>query len=315
MRNISLLLFAVLLLGLFACFPGQVLAHNGVKVTMVTWRGLTDAEEGFRAGMLGLNRHVSYTHFDARQDRERLKDILGRINKFNTDLVYVFGTIAAKEAKKLVKDVPIVFTVSIFPLESGIMKSENGSGMNIAGVTHNVPIKEQFRAMEEIMRFNKVGAFVNPDEAYWAIADKKLEKLAAREKWELVQEGFSTTDELNDSCRKLINASVEVVFLTSSSILIDRAGTCVQMLNKAGIATLAASEAYVLRYGAFFGLACPYYDVGVKASEIAIQILNGADPGKIPLGRVRPEAVVDLSTAKTLGIKVPEKYLQGKIVE
>ena len=151
----------VFLLALASCLSFQVMsstamAHNkDIKITMITWRGLTEAEEGFRAGMLGFDRHISYTYFDVGQSMEKLDDLLSRVNKYNTDLLYVFGTVVAKAAMERIKDVPVVFTITAYPVSSGLLGSEKGSGSNLAGVTHIVPLSDQFHAMGKWLRLRK----------------------------------------------------------------------------------------------------------------------------------------------------------------
>ena len=165
-----------------------------------------------------------------------------------------------------------------------------------------------------MVEIKKIG-FIHPrNEVYVDVAWEKLKILAKKNDWELLGRFFSDEGELFKATQEMIDANVDIVFLPSSSFLIFKGAPCIQALNSAKIPTLAGSEAYVVKHGAFFGLACSYYNVGVKAAEIAIDILHGAKPGEIPLGHVESEPVVDLRTANLLGIKVPEKFLTGKTV-
>ena len=113
-------------------------AGKNLKISMVLWRGETDAEKGFRDGLKELGYSVQYTEMNAGQDRAELgrllrEDLKPRLD--SVDYVYVYGTTVTLAAKSIVQDkTPVIFNIVADPVGAGVARSMESSGGNIAGV-------------------------------------------------------------------------------------------------------------------------------------------------------------------------------------
>src|SRR5262249_61206608 len=110
----------VLLALAFLSMPVRSAGAKDLKIAMVLWRGETDAEKGFRAGLKDLGHPAQFVVMNANQDRAELGRLLRdelkpRLETF--DYVYAYGTTVALAAKTIVQDkVPLLFNIVVDPV-------------------------------------------------------------------------------------------------------------------------------------------------------------------------------------------------------
>jgi len=277
-----------------------------IRITMITWRGETDAERGFKEGMRRLGYTVKYTHLDAGQDKKRLQEIINKIPQTSPDIIYTFGTTVTTAVVKQFKNIPIIFVIVTQPVRSGIVKSMKGSGTNVAGVTHGIPVKSNLKAIGKIIKkLKKLGLIFNPNEKNSIIIRDTLRLLAAKKNFILIESPVYRKDDIKMAAYKIIKAKVDIVYLPSDSLVVSNAAEVVEYFNQHKIPTLGTLEAYVTKNNALIGLIIRYYEVGRLAAIICDKILKGENPGDIPIKRPKVRYVVNLRTAKRIGVKIP----------
>ncbi|MBF0240717.1 MAG: hypothetical protein HQM12_23715 [SAR324 cluster bacterium] len=69
-----------------------------------------------------------------------------------------------------------------------------------------------------------------------------------------------------------------------------------------------------VKAGALFTYGFSVYELGKQASRLAIQILNGASPGDLPVESAEFQLTINLKTARQLGLEIPEYILRRAIL-
>src|SRR5262249_33744888 len=95
--------------------------------------------EGMRAALKDSGRNHELLVETAHEDEKCAAEILARWRDEAVDLVFAMGTRAALIAADHVRDLPVVFTAVTNPVESGVVRSWQGSGRNLAGNSNWIP--------------------------------------------------------------------------------------------------------------------------------------------------------------------------------
>lgn len=321
------LLIAAVSLGLLLLAAALPALAQPFRVYVVTWRGITNAEEGFVSYFRERGTPVEFIFRDADRDLAQLDEILDEIRRERPHLVYAFGTTVAthlagtqdyQDPERHLTDIPVVFNIVADPAGARIATDLSGTGRNVTGTSHLVPVETQFNALQAIGNYHTVGAIYNPLEANSALAISQLTVLMERAGMRLVSvpvavvDGAPSIEAVPAAVDALADAGVQIVYLPSDSFIISNAGLVVDEIHRRGIPTFSATEAPIREAGALIGIVSNYFTVGRFAGFKAEQILVGrVDPGRIPIETLaRFTFLVNLRTMRELKHYPPMNVLQ-----
>ena len=143
-------------------------------VTMVTWRGWTEVEDGFLAAFRDAGLEVEVRHRDVDRDRGRFAEVIAEIKADPPDLVYSWGTGPAlalsgryddADPATHITDVPHVFTMVTTPIGAKLTESLAGSGRHVTGTSHVADVETQLRAIQAYLPVKRLGVLYNPGES------------------------------------------------------------------------------------------------------------------------------------------------------
>ncbi len=293
----------------------QVIEQKIPEIWIITWRKITNAETGFMEHFTRSGKKVNFVIKETFTDKEKLKEIIEEIRIKKPDLVYCFGTTAAKmicgtvedhNEIDFINDIPIVFCVVSAPVNSKIIPDLKSSKRNVTGVVHLVPYLIQLKSMKLYMDFKNIAAIYNKNEQNSTIAIDFLEKNQKEYKYKLNKFPFLMNKEDNpdpekieENLKNLIQSKPDLVYLPSDSFLIKNMNKIIDFLNENSIPTFSATEVPVRNAGALTGLVCPYFNCGLFAGYKAEQILfKNKKPEDIPIETLhRFSYLVNLKTA------------------
>jgi putative ABC transport system substrate-binding protein len=278
-------------------------------IAMVTWRGETDAEQGFVQGVEKSALKVVFQHYDAARDLVRLDGIITRVKQLSPDLVYVFGTTATQRVLARITDLPVVFNIVSRPVDTGIIKSWENSGNNATGASSKVPLPDQLKSLKKVVNYQRLGIIYNPMEAN-SIIQRELAK--QQEKFlgfTLVDFKISSRGDIEKAFFGL-SEQVDAVYLPADSTTKTLGREIMGQVNHYRIPSLAALESMVEKDQALLGLVPNYYQLGRLAAKKAIQILQGVLPSHIPSSTLDYFQIhVNMVTAQKIGVHIPTSIL------
>ena len=286
-------------------------ADPGLDILMLTWRGDTAAEEGFRQRLTELGYDVSYTLYDARQDPERLSQYL-RIwfTPESYDYIYTFGTTVSLRVKEALRDArPQIFNIVAYPVSVGLVRSLERPGGSISGVSNAVPMRPQLTLARGLVPFRRLGVFFNPREQNGEQAVAEVAALGKSLGFDSVPlRVMPGTDRLRTILDRIRRRELDIdaAYLPTDSHVISRAQAICDALTPLGIAVFSAVEEPVAQ-GALMGMRVDYGELGAQAAERVHGHQCGQAMGRIPVGGpAEPEPVFNRRTARLLGIALPE---------
>jgi putative ABC transport system substrate-binding protein len=227
--------------------------------------------------------------------------------------VIAVGTMASVLGfKKLTDTIPIVSPVLVDPVGFGLAASHARPGGNVTGVlltVEDLPSKQLALAVEMVPGTRKIGLLMNPSNPTHAARRGALEGAATTLGIELIALQARVPDHLHAAFETLARHAVTMVLALDDTLFFN---------ERKRIALLAAAA----RLPTMFGLRQNVEDGGLMSYGVELheswrrtaafvgKILKGARAGDLPIEfPTKLELVINLTTAKVLGLTVPPTLL------
>jgi putative tryptophan/tyrosine transport system substrate-binding protein len=272
----------------------------------------------FRAGLLdagfaeGRDANIEYRWAD--NQYERLPDMAAELVRMHPAVIVAAGgTVSAFAAKAASSTVPIVFTSAGNPVEIGLVASLGRPGGNLTGVDSTLTAELDAKRLEllhELVRGEgAVGVLVNPNRPDAAGQAAQIETAAHTLGLRPSFLKASSERELEVAFAELSRQQLKALMIGADPLFISRREQIIALAGRYAIPTIYGWRDFVISgglisYGA--SLAGAYRQAGVYSGHI----LKGAKPADLPVRRpTKFELVINLTTAKALGLTVPQSLL------
>jgi putative ABC transport system substrate-binding protein len=228
------------------------------------------------------------------------------------DVIVAIGTAAAKAAKEATSSIPVVLMVAGDPVSAGLATSLARPGGNLTGVSmmaSEMATKRLELLKEVAPRARRVGVLFSPDirplrEAVLG----SLTTTAAALGVELRPIDVLVADELPRTFARLAADRADAIFVYGAMFL-DEKERALELARKHRLPAIFYVSDFV-DAGGLMSFGANFADAGGRAAYYVDKILKGARPGDLPIEQaVRFELVINLRTAKVLGLTVPQALL------
>jgi ABC-type uncharacterized transport system substrate-binding protein len=227
-------------------------------------------------------------------------------------LVTVGGEPAALAAKAVTSTIPIVFLVGSDPVKLGLVASYNRPGGNATGVnmlTETLEPKRIGILRELLPQVSKIAVLVNPKFPPAEMQLKEIDQAALTLGMQTEHFRASTESELEASFRSITQQHLPALIVATDPFFMAHRSDLIALAARHRLPTLygfrdLAMDGGLMSYGIDLGQV--YRQLGLYTARI----LKGEKPADLPV--VQPtkfEFVLNLKTAKTLGLTVPDKLL------
>jgi ABC-type uncharacterized transport system substrate-binding protein len=242
---------------------------------------------------------------------ERAAEIAAEFVRLKVDVIVAGGTAPALAAKQATSVIPIVFPFAPDPLGSGLVASLSRPGGNVTGLSYQQTdtVGKRLELLRELVPgLGRLAILANVN-APAAVLEMGEVQATARTL------GFSVTT-LEIRGAEDIGPAFEALKGRAEALYI-----CVDALvntNRIRINTLALGARLPTSYnirdfveaGGLMSYGPNVLDLFRRAGEFVDKILRGAKPSEIPVEQpTKFDLVVNLTTAKALGLKIPESFL------
>jgi len=273
---------------------------------------------GFRRGLNeggyveGQNVTVEYQWLDGQYDR--LPSLMADLVRRRVAVIATPGSNpAALAAKAATTTIPIVFGVGADPIELGLVASLARPGGNATGINFfvaDIAAKRLGLLHDLVPKAVRIAVLINPANASTAEATLRDMPEAARAiGLQIVVLNASTGREIEAAFATLVRDRADALFVGADAFFNSQRVQLADMAARHAIPTAFAVREYVdagglMSYGT--SLADVYRHVGAYSGRI----LKGARPADLPvLQSTKFELVINLQTARMLGLTVPDKLL------
>jgi putative ABC transport system substrate-binding protein len=276
-----------------------------------------DRVRGFRRGLNetgyieGQNVVIEYRSAEGQYDRlpSLVADLLDRKVAV---ILAAGGSEPAKDAKAATGTIPIVFLSAADPVKAGIVASLNRPGGNVTGVSLLGSALEAKRLglLHEITSATaSIGALVNPMYPDADVQLRELEEAADAIKRQISIVRASTESEIDAAFTTVAQQGAGALLVAQDPFLSGQRKKLVALAARYKLPAIFAYREFadiggLISYGTNFADA--YRQAGIYVGKI----LKGAKPVDLPV--IQPtkfELVINLKTAKALGLTVPPTLL------
>ena len=222
------------------------------------------------------------------------------------------GDIVARAAMKATSAVPIVFMVGQDPIRSGLVTSLNRPGGNVTGVTLFVPVlvPKQMELLHTIVSNASVLAVLaNPDNMTVVPDLPDLEAAAHANGMKVLELHANTVEAIGAAFAEAVGRHASALLVTGDVFLTGHRQRIVELAARHALPTIYAFRENVTA-GGLISYGNSLNETAGLAAAHAARILRGEKPGDLPV--VQPtkfELVLNLKTAKSLGLDIPAKVL------
>ena len=265
------------------------------------------AELGYVEG-----KNVVIERKSAGGNAELLPGLAADLVRQGVDVIVTAGTPAGFAAKKATSTIPIVLGANSDPVGVGLVASLARPGGNATGNSLMAPDLSAKRLdilhtlAPGISRIAILWDSSNP-----GMAERVREtKIAADQSHVLLHTvGPRNLNELDTAFADLLNARPDALLVTAETFTRQHLVRILDFANSNKIPAMFEGSSYVVA-GGLMSYGPDYQDVFQKAAIFADKILKGANPADLPIEQpTKFELVINLKTAKALGLEIPPKLI------
>jgi putative ABC transport system substrate-binding protein len=258
----------------------------------------------------GQNVAIEYRWAEGQYDR--LPVLAADLVRRHVAVIAAATIPSAFAAKAATSTIPIVFVQGIDPVQSGLVASLNRPGGNMTGVailTAELAAKRLDLLHELVPTAAVVALLVNPADPVTDVETRNLQDAARPLRVQTHILRATTASEIDAAFATLVELGARALVVSTDPFFTNQRAQIVALTARHVVPAIYTLREYaeaggLMSYGA--DLPDSYRQAGVLAGKI----LKGAKPADLPVQQaVKVELVINLKTAKTLGLTIPQALL------
>jgi putative ABC transport system substrate-binding protein len=273
------------------------------------------AEVGYAEGQ---NVHLAFRWAEGRYDR--LPELAAQLVKSQTAVIAsVGGSVSALAAKSATSTIPIV-AVTTDPVKAGLVASFNRPGGNLTAVTPSSSVLSAKRLellRELVPTATLIGVMLNPKILESAIQLQDIEEAAHTLGLQIHVVNASSEQEIDAAFASFVQKGIGALVSGLDPFFDTRRDQIVALAARYAVPTIYGQRAYPAA-GGLLSYAPSFADAYRQAGIYVGRILKGEKAADLPVIQpTRFELVINIKTAKALGLKVPAsmQLLADEVIE
>lgn len=273
--------------------------------------------DGLKDGLneLGLaeGKHYVLELRDLKGDRKAAEEAARGLERGHVDLVYAVSTSITVAVKQATGVVPIVFAVGSDPIVAGLVESFAKPGGRLTGVDYlstDLTAKRLEILKDMLPNLHKAVTFYDPSNDVALRAVQSAREAGRQLKIEIVERRVASVEELRLSLKALKMRDADAYFFTPDAMVSSQAHLIIDMARARRLPTMFQEPSLVAQ-GALVSYGVSFREVGRLSAKYVQRVLTGTSPQDLPVELFsRLGLVVNLKTAKALGLTIPPSLLQ-----
>jgi putative ABC transport system substrate-binding protein len=313
--------FIAVFSGAAAAWPLAARAQQAGKVYRIGYLGVTSYAEYAReieALLSGLRRlgyeegkNIAIVYQFAEGDYDRLPPLASELVKLKVDTIVTHSTPGARAAKQATSSIPIVVTAAADLVSSGLVPSIARPGGNLTGLTFffaEICAKRVELIKEAVPGATRIGVLVNPANPSGEMALTAMARAAASLQVELLPVKVIVRDDIAGAFAMLVSRGAQALTFIEDPLLISNAPYIAQLATQNRLPMIGEKPA--AGAGALMAYGVDRYDLWFRTAFLVDKILKSTQPADLPIDQAAKfELVINLKTAKALGLEVPTSIL------
>jgi ABC-type uncharacterized transport system substrate-binding protein len=287
---------------------GVLTTGNPRSAPAANWEGFL---QGLRDSGYVAEQNVAFEHRYAEGKPELFVDLAAELVQLKVDVIFARGPWAVTAAKAATRTIPIVgIDLESDPIAAGFVTSLARPGGNITGMFLDLAelSGKQLQILKEIIpKLPRVA--VLGDLAVNASQFRELRAVARSLAVQTQALEMKSSQDLESAFEAANKGHARALIVLSNPLTLAARTQIGDMAVKRGLPTMYLYRAHVDAGGLIsYGPDLP--DMFRRCGELVARILGGTKPGELPVERpVRFELVLNLKTARSIGVKIPQSIL------
>jgi ABC-type uncharacterized transport system substrate-binding protein len=314
--------FITLVGGATAAWPLAARAQQAAKIPRIGFLGNSTAEleanliGPFRDGLRALGyeegRNIAIEYRWAEGKYERFPALIAELIASKAEVIVTAGTPASLAVKTATASIPVVMIAVGEPVATGLVASLARPGGNITGVTSISPEIEgkRLELLREVMPdLAHIAVLWNAGSPVQVIQESETRVAAQALGMKMLSLGVRTLEEIEGAFATMLRERPEALFVLADRLFLHHRK---RIMDFAVQHRLPGVHAYreLVEVGGLMSYGPSYADMHRRAATYVVRILKGEKPADLPVERpVKFELVLNLKTAKALGLEVPPTLL------
>jgi putative ABC transport system substrate-binding protein len=290
---------------------GRLPTIGFLGVDATAWRPWTDAfvERMRELGWIeGRTIAIEYRWNEGRP--ERAAEIAAEFVHLKVDVVLTNGS-SAPAVRQASAVIPIVFALSPDPVGSGLVTNLARPGGNITGLSlqgTDLASKRLELLREVVPRLHRLAVMVDFNYPQAVLEMGEVQAAARTPGLDVVPLVIRRAEDIAPAFAAL-NAQADALYVVGDALVVANRTRIITLALGARLPTSFVTREYV-QAGGLMSYGANFSALFRRAAELVDKILHGTKPGDIPVEQpTKFEFVLNLKTAKALGLEVPQNVL------
>ena len=272
--------------------------------------------DAFRKGLSengyveGRNVAIQFSWAEGQYDR--LPALANDLVTRQVAVITAFGPPAALAAKAATTTIPVVFTSGDDPVKVGLVQSLNRPGGNVTGVNVLTGAMEGKRLgllMEMVPDVALIAVMINPNSPESETSVREIQQSAAAIGRQVTILKANNERDIDAAFTAIAEHRAGALLVGNDIFFNSRRNQIVNLAARNKIPAIYEFREFV-DAGGLMSYGTNLADIYRQAGDYTGKILKGAKPSDLPIMQVTKfEFVINLKTAKTLGIKISDNVL------
>jgi len=256
-------------------------------------------------------RTVAIEYRWAEGRRERFAEIAAEFVRLNVDVIVTAATDAVIAAKKATSVIPIVFGTAGDPVANGLVASLARPGANVTGLSNqsaDIAGKRINLLREVVPSLRRLAIMANVASSIGVLEMREVEAAAHTLGLDIATLEIRRAEDIAPAIEAL-KGGADALYVVTEPLANTNRNQINSLALSARLPTLHGQKPYVEAGGLMsYGANIP--DLFRRAADLVDKVLRGTKPGDIPVEQpTKFDLVVNLTTAKALGLSIPESFL------
>lgn len=241
---------------------------------------------------------------------ERYAEIAEEFVRRKVDVIVTVGS-AVPSVRQATTVIPIVFAVAIDPVRSGLVSSLANPGGNVTGLSLQAAnlAGKRLEIMRELLpQLRRLAVLFNGGNDQTILEMNDTEAAARELKIDVAPLEIRARQDIAPVFEKL-NSQADALYVVVDQLIVANFNRILTFALSNRLPMIYSTRDFV-QTGGLMSYGPSYVDLFRRAGDYVDRILHGAKPADMPVEQpTRFELILNLTTARALGLRVPEPFL------
>ena len=256
-------------------------------------------------------KNVLFEYRWAAGDRERFAELAADLVRQHVDVLVASSQAAALAAQRATRTIPIVMVNASDPVEAGLVASLVRPGGNVTGLsqqlTREIRAKQLQLLKEMLPKMSRVGVLHS---AATTVGLREYEAAGQTLEVRVQVVEVRNRNDLESAFAVMAQARIDALLVPADPLLFTERQRLVELAREHRLAGMYSTREYA-EAGGLMSYSARLSEQFRRAAVYVDKILRGASAGTLPVeAPSHYELVINLKTAKALGLTIPPSLLQ-----